>query len=293
MSDPGQGLVVHLNGRFVDARAATVSVFDRGFRSGEGVFETFRSYGGFVFRLDAHLDRAYEGAAVLGFDPGPRDAIERAVADTATANLALLAGQDAVVRLTLTPGRIAPASPFPGTTEGGPTVVVTYHPLQIDPAIYERGVDVAVVPQVREIPEVKALSYLAASLARAQARRAGAEEALLTDGRGGVLEGAASNVFAVWGDTLVTPPLRQGLLPGVTRAVVLELARAGGIPVREEPLTLERLGSADEVFLTATTREVVPVARIDGALVSDGQPGSVTRRLLTAYRDQVERERNS
>lgn len=293
MSDHPRDLLVHLNGRFVASGSATVSVFDRGFRSGEGVFETLRSYRGFVFRLGPHLDRAYEGTAVLGFDPGPRGSIARAVTETASRNLEPLGGRDSAVRLTLTPGRIAPGSPFPGEADGPPTVVVTCHPLAIDPAIYQQGVAVAVVPQVRELPQVKALSYLAASLARAQARRAGAAEALLTDGHGRVLEGAASNVFAVQSDELVTPPVRQGLLPGVTRAVVLELADTLGLAVREEPLPLDRLATVDELFLTATTREVVPVVRVDGSTVGDGHPGPVTRALLRAYRAQVERERTT
>lgn len=284
---------VFINGRFVPADEAVVSVFDRGFRTGEGVFETFRSYTGYVFRLDAHLDRAFAGAEVLGFDPGPRERIAEAVRAVADRSLDALGGGDAVVRLTLTPGSISPTSPFPGDPVGAPTVVVSAHPLEIDPAVHHRGVKVMSVPLARELPHVKALSYLAASLARAEARRAGAAEALLVDGLGRVLEGAGSNVFAMVDGVLVTPPVRDGLLPGVTRAVVIELAPELGLEVHEDPLPIDGFGRFDEVFLTATTREVVPVVEVDGTAIADGLPGTVVRRLHAAYRQRVEDERNS
>ena len=285
------GLVVWLNGDFVPVTEAAVSVFDRGFRSGEGVFETFRSYQGHVFRLDDHLERAYAGAEVLGFDPGPRAAIEQAVTATARRNLEPLGGGDGALRLTVTPGRLAPSSPFPGRPEGGPTVVVTAHPLAIDPATYRDGIAAVRVPLARELPHVKALSYLAPSLARAEARRRGASEALLVDRNGRIREGASSNVFAVASGGLVTPAVATGILPGVTRTVVLEVATRLGIPIREAPLDVELVASADELFLTATTREVVPVVRLDGHAIADGVPGEVTGRLHQAYRAAVEAER--
>lgn len=280
-----------LNGQLVPADAASVSVFDRGFRNGEGVFETFRSYQGHVFRLSDHLDRAYRGAEVLGFDPGPRDRLERAVTTTATHNLEALQGGDGALRLTVTPGRLVPSSPFPGTPDAGTTVVVTAHPLAIDVAIYRDGIAAVRVPLARELPHVKALSYLAPSLARAEARRRGAAEALLVDREGRILEGASSNVFAVLDGALVTPPVGAGILPGVTRTVVLEQAQELGLQVREEPLGSGLVGAADELFVTATTREVVPVVRLDDSPVGDGTPGAVTKELHEAYRRAVDAER--
>ncbi|MDX1657611.1 MAG: aminotransferase class IV [Nitriliruptorales bacterium] len=285
------GLIASVDGRFVAAADATVSVFDLGFRTGEGVFETFRSYGGHVFRLHEHLARAYDGARSLGFDPGPRETVAAAVTDTAERNLEALEGGDGVLRLTLTPGRVSPDSSFPGAVEGRPTIVVTAQHLRIDPAIYRDGIRAVRVAAARELPHVKALSYLAPSLARAEARRRGAAEALLIDDQGRVLEGATSNVFAVLARQMVTPALSEGILEGVTRSVVLERATELDLDVRFAPLDAELLGAADEVFVTATTREVVPVVTIDDEPVGEGTPGPVTARVHATYRDAVRAER--
>lgn len=284
------GLQAWVGERLVPATEATVSVFDRGFRTGEGVFETFRSYRGHVFRLDDHLDRAFEGASILRFDPGDRDRIAGAVTATAEANLEAVGGGDAVLRLTLTPGRLAIDSPFPGDAEGGPTVVVTAHLLSIDPAVYDQGIVAATVATTRELPHVKALSYLASMVARAEARQRGAHEALLVAPDGSVLEGSSSNVFVVRRDRLVTPPLTDGILAGVTRAVVLELAPRAGLTPTEASLPLSTLIESDEVFLTATTREIVPIVRVDDTTIADGRPGPVTRSLHGLYRDAVAAE---
>lgn len=278
-----------VDGSLVPATDAAVSVYDRGFRSGEGVFETFRAYGRHVFRLDAHLDRATRGAEVLGFTLD-HDRLAEAVTATAAANLEVLDGEDSVVRLTATPGRLDPDTPFPGEPAGGPTVVVTSHRLVIDPRVHRDGVRAAVVTWSRELPDVKAVSYVAATVAREHARARGADEALLTDGAGCVLEGASSNVFAVVEGALVTPPTSAGLLAGVTRSVVIDAARAAGLTVVERALPLPQLAAADEAFLTATTREVLPLVEIDGSPVADGRPGPVTRRLHAAYRAEVARE---
>jgi branched-subunit amino acid aminotransferase/4-amino-4-deoxychorismate lyase len=279
--------LVWLHDRLVPAGVARVSVFDAGFRSGEGVFETFRAYGDHPFRLAAHLDRAEDGAAALDLTLPPRDLLVRAVRETAVAN----AGPgDRALRLTVTPGEIDPLATFPSGPSGPPTLVVTAHPLAPLPAIEDRGVRVASVARVREVPTVKAVSYLTASLARREASARGAGEAILVDDEGDVREGSYSNVFAVSGGELRTPPVGSGILPGVTRAVVIELARAAGIRVREVRLSLDDLRGADEVLLTATTREVVPVTAVDDAPVGDGAPGAITRLLAEAYREEVLRE---
>lgn len=274
----------------VDAAEARVSVFDRGFRTGEGVFETLRAYGTHPFRLDAHLDRAAEGADTLGFALPDRGDLTRAIAETARANT--VEGEDLAVRLTVTPGRIDPEAPFPpaGQEPTSPTVVVTANVLRHDPAMYREGVSAAVVPWSREIPQVKAVSYLAASLARREAQAQDADEALLTDRRGMVLEGSYTNVFTVIRGVLVTPPLEAGILPGVTRAVTLEVAGAEGLAVEERPLSVTELVEADEAFLTASTREIVPLVRVAGRTVGAGRPGPVTAALHEGYRAEVRRE---
>lgn len=264
-----------------------MSVFDRGFRFGEGVFETLRAYGTHPFRLGTHLDRAAEGARVLDFDLPPRALLNEAIRETVRAN----AGQgDLALRLTVTPGLIDPWSPFPGRSLGRSTLVVTAHPVAYGEELYRLGVSGAVVPWARELPQIKSVSYLAAALARREARRLGAEEALFTDSGGMVLEGSYSNVFAVVRGTLVTPPLDAGILPGVTRAVTLGVAGAQGLAVEEAPLTVAQLLAADEAFLTASTRELVPLVRVAGTLVGDGVPGPVTAALHEGYRAEVRRE---
>jgi branched-chain amino acid aminotransferase len=283
-------LMAWVDDGLVPLAEATVSVLDLGFRTGEGVFETLRVYGHEPFRLLGHLERAAHGAERLGFDPPSTGTIIDAVHATIAGNHDVHGDVDTALRLTMTPGRLDPTTPWPMQRVGSPTLILTSHRLIVPAAIYDIGVDAITVPWGREAPDVKAVSYLAASLARRQAHRAGADEALLTDGHGNVLEGSASNVFAVEGDVLVTPPISEGLLPGVTRAAVLEVAERFGLVVRQETLTVERLTLADEAFLTATTREVTPLVRIDGRSVGDGAPGSMTLRLLDGYRDLVRSE---
>lgn len=274
----------------VDAAEARVSVFDRGFRAGEGVFETLRAYGTHPFRLGAHLERAEAGAARLGFELPERDELSHAIIETARANA--VPGQDLALRLTVTPGEIDPDVPFPptGVTPSTATLVVTANALRFDPGMYRDGVGAAVVPWSREIPQVKAVSHLPASLARREARALGADEALLTDQRGMVLEGSYSNVFAVVRGILVTPPVEAGILSGVTRAVTLKVASDEGLPVEERPLSVTELVEADEAFLTASTREIVPLVRVAGRTVGEGRPGSVTAALHEGYRAEVRRE---
>lgn len=276
--------------RLVEAAQARVSVFDRGFRTGEGVFETLRAYGTHPFRLDAHLDRAAAGADILGFPLPDRSRLAHAVSETARANA--VPGEDLALRLTVTPGQIDPEAPFPPAEEPAstPTVVVTANALRQRAVMYREGASAAVVPWSREIPQVKAVSYLAASMARREARTQGADEALLTDQRGMVLEGSYSNVFAVIRGVLVTPPVDAGILPGVTRAVTLTVAGHEGLPVEERPLSVTELVEADEAFLTASTREIVPLVRVAGRIVGMGRPGPVTAALHEGYRGEVRRE---
>jgi branched-chain amino acid aminotransferase len=274
-------------GRLVAAHEATISAYDRGFRGGEGVFETLRAYGDHPFRLAAHLDRAVAGAAELGFELD-RDELASAIVTTARANLPAVGGADSAVRLTTSAGRVDPDSPFPGSHVGPPTVVVTSHRLATDRPLVATAVP---VPLARELPHVKAVSYLVALTARRRARELGADEALLTTPDGRVLEGATSNVFAVRDARLLTPPVAAGLLAGVTRGVVLEVARNLGLEVEERAFTVSELGSADEAFLTATTREVVPLVAIGDAPVGDRRAGPTTQAVHAGYREEVARER--
>lgn len=279
-------LLAWVGNHLVGVGEARVSVFDRGFRSGEGVFETLRGYSAHPFRLGRHLDRAAQGASLLGFDLPPRSLLTEAVTATARANFP---DRDCALRLTVSAGRVDPASSFPGDPVAEPMVVVTAQPLRVDPSLYARGIGAVSVPWSRELPQVKAVSHLAAALARQRATAKGAQEALLTAG-GLVLEGSYSNVFAVRHGRVVTPPVDGGILPGVTRAVTLEVAATQGVAVEERALTLEELLEAEEAFVTASTRELVPLVRVDGRPVGEGVPGPLTRALHEGYRAEVRRE---
>ena len=273
--------IAWVNGRLVAANAPAIAATDRGFLYGEGLFETMRAYRGRVFRLPQHLDRLEAGATEIGLSVPPRDSLEGAVHDA----LAASGLPEAGVRLTVTPG---PA----GAEE--PTCVVLVRPLSLPPPErYRTGCAALSVPVAvsrgSSLRGVKSLNYLDKLLAQRQAERAGAHEALLVDPDGCVVEGAMRNVFAVCAGTLVTPPLSRGLLPGITRAAVLELARQRGFPHAERDLPLSGLLSAEEAFLTSSLAEILPVASVNGARLR-AAPGPMTRALTEAYRESVARE---
>src|SRR3990172_11152820 len=242
-----------------------------------------RSYGGRVFRLAEHYRRLAAGADLLAMPaPLPLAALEEAVEAPLARNG--LAG--AYLRLTLTAGE---------AEGGGPSVVlfareVTEYP----PEVRERGM-AAVISAVRRnetspLARVKSLNYLDNLLAREEARRSGAGEALLLNTQDFIAEGAASNVFLVRNGTLVTPGVEAGALPGITRPAVLELAGEEGIEVVETSLPLAGLAGADEAFLTNSVMEVMPLVSVDGRPVGPGRPGPLTERLARRYRDLVARE---
>ncbi|MEX2487706.1 MAG: aminotransferase class IV [Nitriliruptoraceae bacterium] len=277
-----------VDGTLVAADEAHVSAYDVGFRSGEGVFETLRAFGAHPFRLDAHVARAVAGAATLGFILDA-DRLTAAVRTTVDANLAAFDGRDSAVRVTVSAGQLDPNAPFGSPPVAGPTVVVTSHRIGTAPAT----VRAVTVTTARDLPHVKATSYLTAITARRQAREQGADEAILVTGDGTVLEGASTNVFAVVDGVLVTPPVRDGLLAGVTRSVVLELADALDLPTDVRSLAVDELQSADEAFVTASVRGLVPLVEVDRAVIASGTPGRRTAQLQAAYADQVRREQRT
>jgi branched-chain amino acid aminotransferase len=284
-------MLVHLDGRLVDEADARISVFDRGLLYGDGVFESMRAVGGRIFRLEAHLDRLERSASLAEFEGLP----PRAVLASDLRRLLEANGlRDARLRLTLTRG--------PGRTgdylhaSGPPTRIATAAPFSgLDPRLYAEGVALAVVGR-RAVPAevldaaIKTTSRLPAVLARREAARAGAFEAAVLDAAGHLTEGTTSNIFLVREGRLLTPAADGAALPGVTRAVVLEAAHAAGIPVEERPLPASLLGEADEIFLTNTSWEVLPVTRVDGRPAGGGTPGPLSAALLAGYRERVRRE---
>jgi branched-chain amino acid aminotransferase len=296
--------VVNMDGALVAPERAVVSVFDRGFLYGDSVYEVVRTYRGEPFELDRHLARLARSADRLAL-PLPWDAARtRAeVARTLAASLGgdapdpaaapWNAGQRAL-RVVMTRG--AGELGLDPALAVDPRALVIATPLRAPPlAAYRDGVALRIVGIRHDAPEAvdtqaKTGAHLVNVLAVAEARRAAAHEALLLDRDGFVTEGASSNVFAVREGALLTPPLEAGILEGVTRAVVLELAREAGLEVREVPLRPGGLASADELFITSSAREVLPATRLDGRPVGSGQVGPVTTRLHSLFRCRADRE---
>lgn len=282
---------VWLNGKVVPAGEAQISVFDRGLLLGDGVYETLRVKNGKPFRWLPHrerLRRSLEEARILL--PFPLSSLDEGIAGCLQANHLL----EARMRLTLTRGEGNPG--FEMMKGAVPTVVIAASPWRPVPAeTYRDGVSV-IVPRVRQTgrenldPALKSISRIHLVLARIEAEEQGAHEALLLGSDGEVREGAASNVFLVKQGTLRTPCLESGVLEGITREVILEIARASGIPCQEDRVGREELDAADEVFLTNTSWGTLPVTRLDGRAVGSGRPGPVTRELGEKLLARVDEE---
>lgn len=269
-----------LNGVERSASEPLLSPLDRGFTLADGLFETMRASNGVIFRLDAHLDRLCVGARLLGI-PIPA-ALRDHVA--AAARSALAAGDvHASVRLTLTRGPAPPGLAPP--TYPTPTIVMGIAPFT--PPDTPRPIVAAMASARRNefalTSGIKTLAYTESVLALAQAKAAGADDAIFLDTAGHVSEATASNLFALIDGILVTPPLGCGVLPGITRATVLALAPDLGIAAAERELAEPELAAASEMFLTSSIREIAPLVRIETIAIGTGRCGSVTQRFIDAY----------
>jgi D-alanine transaminase len=261
---------------------ARVSVLDRGFLFGDGVYEVIPVYGGRLFRLQAHLDRLDRSLAGIHLaNPMSLHAWEALLAELVRRNRA----GDLSVYLQVTRGVAKRDHAFP--TGAPPTVVAMASPLPQSPLT--AGVAAIVARDIRwDLCDIKAITLLPNALLRQRAVEAGAMEAILVR-HGFVTEGAASNVFVVEGERVATPPRSAQLLPGITRDLVLELMAAGGIACEERMVTVDELHAASEVWLTSSTREVVPVVRLEGAPVGGGVPGPLWRVVYDLYQDYKRR----
>ena len=277
---------VYIDGKFFDEADAKVSVFDHGLLYGDGVFEGIRMYHNRVFKLREHIERLFWSAKAILLDiPMTAEELIRATVETCQQNNL----RDGYIRLLVTRGK--------GTLGldprrcPKPSVIIIATTLQLYPAeLYEKGMTIATVPTTRNLvnavnPAIKSLNYLNNILARIEANNAGVEEAILLNSDGFVAECTADNVFIVQKGRLLTPPLSAGALYGVTRNTVLDCARALGIPSGEPQLTRYDVYNADEMFLTGTGAEMIPVVKVDGRVIGTGHPGPITHRLLAAFRE--------
>jgi branched-chain amino acid aminotransferase len=281
--------LVAIDGHAVLAEQATISVFDRGFLYGDSVFETLRTYGGVPFALEEHLQRLARSAArVLIELPASHEQIALEILETVRA----AGNPESMIRVMVTRGVGDSLGLDPGLARQ-PRRVVIVTPLEPPPArFYEQGIRVIGYHTERLADETEASgaklgNYLMAVLGMRAAREAGADEALILDRQGNVLEGSTSNVFAVFGQKLVTPPGDAAILLGITRARVLGLAAELGLAIEERPLSLSELCAADEAFITSTIREIVPVVQVDRRTIGTGRPGPTTLSLLRRFREKL------
>jgi D-alanine transaminase len=275
--------VAFLNGSFVPLDEAKVSIEDRGFQFGDGVYEVIRTYRGRPFSLDAHLARLDRSAAALDLSqPYSRVEWTRHILE----GIERAAYPESKIYLQITRG-VAPRD-HAYADDAIPTVVMTireFHPL--DRSVQATGVNAITTEDIRwGRCDIKSVNLLANVLARQQVKQARVFEAILVNG-GSVTEGAISNVMVVQRGTVVTAPEGPRILSGVTRAVVLDLALTEGLPILERFVSQADLYQADEVFLTGTTVEVLGVVLIDGKVIGDGQPGPITRRLAASFTNRV------
>ena len=278
---------VYVNGTITPAATAVVPVFDHGFLYGEGVYETLRTYRRLPFAFDAHMARLRRSASLIDLpvpmtDAEMLEAVERTVAqEPATTG-------ELYIRILLTRG--VGELTYSTAATPVPTLVIIIRPLKpFAETNYTQGIRLSWSTVRRNHPTalnplVKSNNLMNTALAMQEVYRRGADEAILLNHDGYVTECSQSNIFIVSGGRVVTPRLEAGLLPGITRQLVLDLARTSGIATDEPLLRPEDVATADEVFITSTTREITPVSAIDGHVVGGGSPGPVTRRLMDLFR---------
>ncbi|HYA11682.1 MAG TPA: aminotransferase class IV [Thermodesulfovibrionales bacterium] len=276
---------VYVNGKLVPAKEAVISVFDHGFLYGDGIYETMRVYDGVTFMLDEHLKRLFRSASLIGLTiPLDTDSLKTAIYDTLIAN----ALKNAFVRLTASRG-YGPIGLDPDLCPE-PTVVIIAQEMKDYPkSFYEKGISL-IIPETRRNfrgainPQIKSLNFLNNILAKIEAKKKGTYDVVMLNVYGKLTEGTISNVFFYKNSVLCTPSLECGILDGITRGIVIDLALRDGLRVEESEFTKEDLYSAEEVFITNSTMEVMPISKVDDRKYA---VGNITKLLHKAYREEV------
>jgi branched-chain amino acid aminotransferase len=278
-------MLIYIDGEFLPKAEAKVSVFDHGLLYGDGVFEGIRSYNSRVFKLDEHLERLYDSAKSIMLQiPIPIETMKETVLETLRRNHL----REAYIRLVVTRG-VGDLGLDPDKCPK-PSIIIIADKITLYPQkFYEDGLEIVTVSVRRNYseainPRIKSLNYLNNILAKIEGKQSGAEEVLMLNAEGYVVECSGDNIFWVKNGVLVTPPVHIGILEGVTRNSVIDLARDAGMQVEERVFTRHDLYIADECFLTGTAAEVIPVVKIDRRAIGDGQPGKVTEKLIAAFR---------
>jgi branched-chain amino acid aminotransferase len=279
---------VYINGKLFDKNDAKISVYDHGLLYGDGVFEGIRVYAGKVFRLREHINRLYDSARSIYLEiPMPREQMVEAVNSTVKANNKM----EGYIRLLVTRGAGTLGLDPRKTTD--PQVIIIVDDIALyPPELYANGLEIITAATIRNhpaalSPRVKSLNYLNNIMAKVEGIRAGCLEALMLNHKGEIAECTGDNVFLVKDGVLRTPPLDAGILEGVTRNAVIELAQAANITVEQIGLTRHDVFAADECFLTGTAAEVIPVVKCDGRAIGTGKPGPITCQLRERFHQLV------
>jgi len=283
--------MIWVNGHMVPKSQATVSVFDHGLLYGDGIFEGIRIYNGKIFKLEQHMDRLYNCADRIFLDIGvSREKMIRIQRECVAANNI----KNGYIRLVITRGEgTLGLNPYHCPKAGVICIADTI--ALFTPEMYESGMRVVLANRPKTPiecldPRIKTLNYLNNIMAKIEVRNAGAHEGIMLNLQGFVAEATGENIFIYREGKLLTPPVWAGALPGITRAVVMELARREGIPVVEALFTPYELYTADECFLTGTAAEIVPVVKVDGRPIGTGRPGPITRRLTESFHELTRKE---
>ncbi|MDR1104444.1 MAG: branched-chain-amino-acid transaminase [Endomicrobium sp.] len=278
---------IFLDGKLIEKGEAKISVFDHGFLYGDGIFEGIRAYNGRVFRLKEHLERLWSSAKAINLEiPMHKKEIEKALIKTILANKI----NDAYIRLIVTRG-CGDLGLDPRNCTKPPSVIIIADQIKLYPEeFYEKGMEIVTVStrRIRQdslSPNIKSLNYLNNILAKMQAVRSGAAEAIMLNAEGYVVECTGDNIFIVKNGILYTPAGSEGALIGITRDAVIELAKnKSGISVKEARLSLYEVYTADECFLTGTAAEIIPVVAVDSRTIGDGKPGKITAKLIKEFK---------
>ncbi len=277
---------VYINGKLYPKDKAMVSVFDHGFLYGDGVFEGIRCYNGKVFKLAEHVDRLYDSAKSISLEIHlTKSELQDAVIDTLEANNL----KDSYIRLVVTRG-VGKLGLDPFNCIESQLIIITDTIQLYSKELYEKGLDAIIVKTIRNHskalnPTVKSMNYLNNILAKIECINAGAVEGIMLNADGNVAECTGDNIFIVKDNEIITPPVSAGILMGITRNVVIELAGEAGVTVREELMRPDDLYNADECFLTGTAAEIIPVVNIDEKKIANGNPGRITLNLLKGYQE--------
>ena len=281
-------LQIYIDGKWYPKDEAKVSVFDHGLLYGDGVFEGMRSYGGKVFRMQEHLDRLYDSARAIHLTiPMPPDELAAAVYKTLELNQLT----DGYVRLVVTRG-VGDLGLNPYLCPKA-SIIIIADKINLYPAkLYDEGMEIVTASTVRNHPasinpRIKSLNYLGSILAKIEGLMAGCNEALMLNLNGEVAECTADNIFLIKQGRIATPHVNAGILDGITRRAVIELAQQAGIPVAETTLTRHDVYVADECFLTGSAAEVIPVIKVDSRPIGNGQVGPITKQLIAAFKALV------